>query len=77
MRPLSLAAPLAFFLVLAGCASKPVMQDGIRVNDPYEAQNRRVHAFNKAVDARVIGPVSRRPCGKAYAGGGEGASDSV
>lgn len=45
-------------LLLAGCASQPVMQDGILINDPYEAQNRRVHAFNKALDARVIGPVS-------------------
>lgn len=59
MRPLSLVAPLALCLALAGCASKPVMQDGIRVNDPFEAQNRRVHAFNKAVDRRVIGPVAR------------------
>lgn len=63
MRPLSLAAPLVLFLTLAGCASKPVMQDGIRVNDPFEAGNRRVHAFNKAVDARVIGPVARLASG--------------
>ncbi|MBU3029607.1 VacJ family lipoprotein [Paracoccus sp. XHP0099] len=43
---------------LAGCASRPVMQDGILINDPYEAQNRRVHAFNKALDAKIVGPVS-------------------
>lgn len=36
-------------LILTACASQPVTQDGIRINDPYEAQNRRVHAFNKAV----------------------------
>ncbi|MDQ1900800.1 VacJ family lipoprotein [Paracoccus sp. WLY502] len=35
------------------------MQDGIRVNDPFEQQNRRVHAFNKAFDQRVIAPVAR------------------
>lgn len=58
MPPLFLAAPLALILTLAGCASQPVMQDGIRVNDPYEAQNRRVHTFNKAVDRRIIAPVA-------------------
>lgn len=58
MPPLSRAAPLALILTLAACASQPVMQEGIRVNDPYEAQNRRVHAFNKALDRRVVGPVS-------------------
>ena len=76
MRPLSLAAPLALFLALAGCASKPVMQDGIRVNDPFEAQNRRVHAFNKAVDQRVIGPVARL-AGDGGDGAGPGAMDLV
>lgn len=45
-------------LALAGCASNPVMQDGILINDPYEAQNRRVHAFNKALDAGLIGPIA-------------------
>lgn len=77
MRPLSLAAPLAFFLALAGCASKPVMQDGIPVNDPHEAQNRRVHALNKALDARVIGPVARLASGGDDAGDGPGAMDLV
>ena len=59
MRPLSLVVPLALCVILAGCASEPVMQDGIRVNDPFEAQNRRVHAFNKGFDQRVIAPVAR------------------
>ncbi|MDM7459404.1 MAG: VacJ family lipoprotein [Paracoccus sp. (in: a-proteobacteria)] len=36
------------------------MQDGIRINDPFEAQNRRVHAFNKA----VYDAVSNRGAGK-------------
>ena len=35
------------------------MQDGIAINDPYEPANRRVHAFNKSVDARLIGPLTR------------------
>lgn len=59
MRPLSLVVPLALSVILAGCASEPVMQDGIRVNDPFEQQNRRVHAFNKAFDQQVIAPVAR------------------
>lgn len=59
MRPLSLVLPLALCVILAGCASEPVMQDGIRVNDPFEAQNRRVHAFNKGFDQRVVAPVAR------------------
>jgi phospholipid-binding lipoprotein MlaA len=44
--------------LLAGCASAPVQQDGITINDPYEAQNRRDHAFNKGLDSHVIGPVA-------------------
>ena len=46
-------------VALAGCAASPRIQDGIVINDPYEAQNRRVHDFNKALDARVVGPVAR------------------
>ena len=50
---------LVLVLALTGCASQPVMQDGIAINDPYEPANRRVHAFNKSVDARLIGPLTR------------------
>lgn len=77
MRPLSLAAILSALLMLAGCASQPVMQDGIRVNDPYEAQNRRVHAFNKALDRRVIGPVAGLASGRGGNDGGPGIMDGV
>ncbi|WP_377706552.1 MlaA family lipoprotein [Paracoccus fontiphilus] len=77
MHPLSLAARLALCLALAGCASKPVMQDGIQVNDPYEAQNRRVHAFNKEVDRRVIGPIARLVSDKDDASNEPGAMDLV
>ncbi|TGN54309.1 VacJ family lipoprotein [Paracoccus liaowanqingii] len=60
-RPLFPVFALALTaLVAAGCASAPVQRDGITINDPYEAQNRRVHAFNKGLDARVIGPVANR-----------------
>lgn len=47
-----LAASLA---LLAGCSPKPVPD---QINDPFEAQNRRMHDFNRAVDAKVIKPVS-------------------
>lgn len=83
MRPQTLvlfrAASLALALCLgiAGCASKPVMQDGIRVNDPYENGNRRVHAFNKAVDAQVIGPVASLAAGADDAAGGPGFMDGI
>lgn len=54
--PLLLASLLG-----AGCAATaPVRTDGIPISDPFEAQNRRVHAFNKTLDARVIGPVANR-----------------
>ena len=62
MRPNSppVMALLLTALVAAGCAQAPVQKDGITINDPFEAQNRRVHAFNKGLDARVIGPVANR-----------------
>ncbi|WP_022705846.1 MlaA family lipoprotein [Paracoccus zeaxanthinifaciens] len=59
MNPL---LPIALLAVLtaAGCASDPQMRDGVLIDDPYEAANRRVHAFNKGVDAHVVGPVANR-----------------
>lgn len=40
----------------AGCGAPPV-ETGI--NDPREAHNREVHAFNQSVDKALIAPVSR------------------
>ena len=40
---------------LAGCAAN-APADGI--NDPFEAANRKVHAFNKGVDRALVGPAS-------------------
>lgn len=81
MRPQTLTAlrtaSLGLCMVLAGCASKPVMQDGIRVNDPYETQNRRVHAFNKALDSRVIGPAADLASGRNESESGPGIMDGV
>lgn len=52
LRALLLSALIAS-AALAGCASAPVMQDGIEINDPFEPQNRRVHAFNKGLAASL------------------------
>lgn len=46
------------------------MQDGVLVNDPFEAQNRRVHDFNKSVDRNLIAPLGNL----AGSGGGDGGS---
>jgi phospholipid-binding lipoprotein MlaA len=42
--------------LLAGCAGAPG-PDGI--NDPWEASNRQVHAFNRGVDRALVGPAAR------------------
>lgn len=47
-------------LLISACASRPVSENGITINDPYEGMNRRVHEFNKGLDRRVIGPVAKR-----------------
>ncbi|MEE4188422.1 MAG: VacJ family lipoprotein [Roseobacter sp.] len=47
-------------LVAAGCATSQdpaTRTDGI--NDPYEAQNRSIHAFNKGLDKNLVRPVSK------------------
>lgn len=46
-------------LVLCSCASSnnTIYEAGIEINDPFEEQNRRVMAFNKAVDENIIHPV--------------------
>jgi phospholipid-binding lipoprotein MlaA len=48
---LILAAGLA-----AGCAKAPSPSG---INDPYEASNRKVHAFNKGLDRVLVGPASK------------------
>ncbi len=51
-RLLSICLLIAL-LPLAGCSVAPA---GSGINDPYESTNRRVHAFNKAVDSAVLRP---------------------
>jgi len=52
-RALGMVAAVA---VLSACAGAPG-PDGI--NDPFEASNREVHAFNKALDRAVLRPAAR------------------
>ncbi len=51
------ATGVAFLAVLAvaGCAQKPAPTGD---NDPREAENREVHAFNRAVDKAIVKPLS-------------------
>lgn len=55
IRGLCLTAP-GFCLALAGCGPAAIPSG---INDPNEAQNRSVHAFNKAVDRNALRPVSQ------------------
>ena len=50
VRALLVLSALAFTL-LAGCAAPPTASG---INDPYEAENRKVHAFNKSVDKALF-----------------------
>lgn len=54
-RAVSFFAGAVIFVTLSACGA-PVTEG---VNDPYEAQNRRVHAFNKGLDKAILRPVSR------------------
>lgn len=49
-------ALLAAALALAACGAPPVARG---INDPNEAANREIHAFNKGLDRAVLSPVSQ------------------
>lgn len=51
-KPFRLSASLAVALFLSACATQP---PGVAFNDPYEAQNRAVHAENVALDQFFFG----------------------
>ncbi|MBL4806381.1 MAG: VacJ family lipoprotein [Rhodobacteraceae bacterium] len=55
MAKLVSAGILAGFLM--GCAGGSTAQDDT-VYDPFEATNRQIHSFNKAVDEALLGPLS-------------------
>ncbi|WP_299906040.1 VacJ family lipoprotein [uncultured Paracoccus sp.] len=74
-RALSRAATrLAATLLIAGCAAQ-APSDPEAVNDPFEAANRRVHAFNKGVDTTLIRPLTGGKEDEAVAGGAAGEAD--
>jgi phospholipid-binding lipoprotein MlaA len=49
--------PALLALALAGACAVPPSSDE-NVPDPYETQNRRIHAFNRQVDAAALGPAA-------------------
>lgn len=51
------AAACVLVAALAACAAPP--PEPIPANDPYEAQNRVMHDFNKGFDSGIVRPVSR------------------
>ena len=55
--------------LLAACAAAP--GDG-GVNDPYEPMNRKVHAFNRGLDANLVKPLSSGLSGEDKANKGPG-----
>jgi phospholipid-binding lipoprotein MlaA len=56
---LRLSAPILAVagLLLAGCAAPPPVP--VEQADPYEAANRRTHAFNQGLDKAVISPAAQ------------------
>ena len=54
-RAFSLFAPAMAFAALAACGA-PQIAGGI--DDPFEDRNRKIHAFNKALDRSVLRPLS-------------------
>lgn len=56
IRLLQKLLPFAAVLALSACSSPPA---GVAIHDPDEAQNRKVHAFNKAVDKNLVAPIAR------------------
>jgi phospholipid-binding lipoprotein MlaA len=50
----------SIFLLVLGLAGCTAPQPGAEFNDPYEAQNRGVHAANKDIDRALFGGVGRK-----------------
>ncbi|MGZ9809564.1 MlaA family lipoprotein [Pseudoroseicyclus sp. H15] len=50
-RPLAAGIAFSALAALTACSPAP---PGVEIHDPYEAQNRAVHAFNTSVDTAVL-----------------------
>ncbi len=57
LRPARPIAALVVAVGLAGCGA-PGPDVSQAINDPYEAQNRKIHAFNKNRDRQILRPVA-------------------
>ena len=55
-RAAAMLLVLAFLGACAGANSRDLSPDGI--NDPYENQNRKVHAFNRGLDRAIVRPAA-------------------
>ena len=59
-RRLAQATALISVMIVAACAGgQPDAQAGRGTFDPYEEENRRVHAFNRDLDRKLVRPVSK------------------
>lgn len=58
LRPLARALALTGLALLAACASPGPDHPPGAPFDPYEAQNRKVHAFNRGLDRKLVRPVA-------------------
>lgn len=55
-RAAAMLLVLAFLGACVGANDRALTPDGI--NDPYEAQNRKVHAFNRGLDRAIVRPAA-------------------
>lgn len=53
--PVLVTLSFAAFAALAGCS---VPDEPVEIHDPYEGANRKVHAFNKAIDRAALDPTA-------------------
>ena len=54
-RKAGLALAIVLATALGGCATAPPVEG---INDPYEAQNRRAHGFNRGLDRIILRPTA-------------------
>ena len=57
--PLGWVARVIAVLSIVGLGACATSQPGAEINDPYEATNRQIHAFNKGLDRAVLRPAGQ------------------